>query len=319
MDGLEDYDETVVSMIDEDKFSIGKAIKINVIFLSIAAILGVCSNVYVVWLLNTTKCRCVTNLYIINRSLADLLFLLTVPTIVTQLVEQKWLFGTFMCKTMMATTHACGLASAFSLAALSCNSYFAETGIFNNNGLLKWFKIFAFGIWISALIYAIPHLVLFGILNFGTDSHCTLLSMSGSVMTLLYITNIAIIAIPMVISGLMVTVVFLISGWTANPNLNDENRSAKKLLLALTIAFVIGELPFVLTRLVHVVIPFPGEAMIKAMYLTMPLPFIVAALNPLIYIAFKGDLLKTQPSEVVLCHEPTVALLSSEHDAVFFQ
>lgn len=63
---------------------------------------GVLANALVIYAVATCKKRMVSDVYVLNLAVADLLFLLVMPFNIHQLVwERQWVFGAFMCKAVV--------------------------------------------------------------------------------------------------------------------------------------------------------------------------------------------------------------------------
>lgn len=75
------------------------------IFPSIYGILctvGVIANSLVIYAVATCKKKMVSDIYVLNLAIADLLFLLVMPFNIHQLVrDRQWVFGNFMCKAVV--------------------------------------------------------------------------------------------------------------------------------------------------------------------------------------------------------------------------
>lgn len=75
------------------------------IFPSIYGILctvGVIANSLVIYAVATCKKKMVSDIYVLNLAIADLLFLLVMPFNIHQLVRaRQWVFGNFMCKAVV--------------------------------------------------------------------------------------------------------------------------------------------------------------------------------------------------------------------------
>ncbi|CDQ94144.1 unnamed protein product [Oncorhynchus mykiss] len=75
------------------------------IFPSIYGILctiGVIANGLVIYAVATCKKKMVSDIYVLNLAVADMLFLLVMPFNIHQLVrDRQWVFGNFMCKAVV--------------------------------------------------------------------------------------------------------------------------------------------------------------------------------------------------------------------------
>lgn len=63
---------------------------------------GVIANGLVIYAVATCKKKMVSDIYVLNLAIADMLFLLVMPFTIHQLVrDQQWVFGSAMCKAVM--------------------------------------------------------------------------------------------------------------------------------------------------------------------------------------------------------------------------
>ena len=63
---------------------------------------GVLANSLVIYAVATCKKKMVSDIYVLNLAVADLLFLLVMPFNIHQLVrDRQWVFGNFMCKAVV--------------------------------------------------------------------------------------------------------------------------------------------------------------------------------------------------------------------------
>lgn len=63
---------------------------------------GVLANALVIYAVATCKKKMVSDVYVLNLAVADLLFLLVMPFNIHQLMwERQWVFGAFMCKAVV--------------------------------------------------------------------------------------------------------------------------------------------------------------------------------------------------------------------------
>lgn len=63
---------------------------------------GVIANALVIYAVATCKKKMVSDVYVLNLAVADLLFLLVMPFNIHQLVwERRWVFGGLMCKAVV--------------------------------------------------------------------------------------------------------------------------------------------------------------------------------------------------------------------------
>lgn len=88
-----------------------------------AGLVGNCLVVYVV--ARYTRMKTVTNVYIMNLSVADGLFLIGLPMIMTTAILQYWVFGSVMCKIYYILTCINMFTGAFTLTLMSADRFVA--------------------------------------------------------------------------------------------------------------------------------------------------------------------------------------------------
>src|SRR6218665_874945 len=84
-----------------------------------AGLVGNCLVVYVV--ARYTRMKTVTNVYIMNLSVADGLFLVGLPMVMTTAVLRYWVFGSVMCKIYYILTCINMFTGAFTLTLMSAD------------------------------------------------------------------------------------------------------------------------------------------------------------------------------------------------------
>ena len=93
---------------------------------SIIFIGGALGNVIVLYVVSRfTKVKSVTNFYIINLALSDLLFLLGIPFLLVTYIMQHWTFGTIACKFYYVNTSLNQFSSSLFLTVMSADRYVA--------------------------------------------------------------------------------------------------------------------------------------------------------------------------------------------------
>lgn len=88
-----------------------------------AGLVGNCLVVYVV--ARYTRMKTVTNVYIMNLSVADGLFLVGLPMVMTTAVLRYWVFGSVMCKIYYILTCINMFTGAFTLTLMSADRFVA--------------------------------------------------------------------------------------------------------------------------------------------------------------------------------------------------
>lgn len=87
---------------------------------------GLVGNVLVIYVVTRfAKMKTVTNLYILNLAISDVLFLISLPFLITTTILEHWIFETAMCKIFFVLYSINFITSVFTLTALSGDRYLA--------------------------------------------------------------------------------------------------------------------------------------------------------------------------------------------------
>ncbi|VDK51942.1 unnamed protein product [Anisakis simplex] len=91
-----------------------------------AAVVGVPGNILVLYvIMKYREMRTVSNVFIFNLALADLLFLCGVPIVSIQTITSEWIFGQAMCKAFISENGINQFARAIFMGVLSLDRYLA--------------------------------------------------------------------------------------------------------------------------------------------------------------------------------------------------
>ena len=93
------------------------------VFICVCGLVGNGLVIYVV--LRFAKMKTVTNLYILNLAVSDVLFLTSLPFLVTTTVLEHWIFGKAMCKIYFVLFSINFFTSVLTLTAMSVDRYLA--------------------------------------------------------------------------------------------------------------------------------------------------------------------------------------------------
>lgn len=99
---------------------------INAILYSIVMVIGLGGNTLVIYvILRYSKMQTVTNFYIFNLAVADEIFLISIPFILTTMALGYWPFGMVMCKIYWTITSINQFTSSLFLTVMSADRYLA--------------------------------------------------------------------------------------------------------------------------------------------------------------------------------------------------
>ncbi|XP_057570944.1 urotensin-2 receptor [Hippopotamus amphibius kiboko] len=144
------------------------------VVLSAMGVVGVAGNVYTL----AVMCRSLhasasMYVYVINLALADLLYLLSIPFIVTTYVTKAWHFGDVGCRVLFSLDFLTMHASIFTLTLMSSERYAAVVRPLDTVQRSKGYrKVLALGTWLLALLLALPMMLAIRLVRRGHKSLC---------------------------------------------------------------------------------------------------------------------------------------------------
>lgn len=118
------------NVTDDDDNGIGMASSIaehvTMMLYAIICVVGIVGNTLVIYVvLRFAKMKTVTNMYIMNLAIADEMYLIGLPFLITTMVLRHWEFGYAMCKLYMITASVNQFTSSLFLAVMSSDRYLA--------------------------------------------------------------------------------------------------------------------------------------------------------------------------------------------------
>uniref|UniRef100_A0A8C1YFT6 G-protein coupled receptors family 1 profile domain-containing protein n=1 Tax=Cyprinus carpio TaxID=7962 RepID=A0A8C1YFT6_CYPCA len=136
--------------------------KVSIVFLNVIVLLGTTGNSLVIWVAGFLMKPNVTNVWLVNLAVADLIFCLTrVISLISSLFFNHWPFGLFLCKFNGFFKYANMFCSVFLLAVISvdralcvCHPVFTR-----ERRTLCAARVVSVGVWIVAVIFSSPYFV----------------------------------------------------------------------------------------------------------------------------------------------------------------
>ncbi|KAF1374212.1 hypothetical protein PFLUV_G00247270 [Perca fluviatilis] len=146
----------------QDKTS---SVVITLIYFIVCAV-GLCGNALVIYvILRYAKMKTVTNIYILNLAVADVLCMMSLPFIALQLTLVHWPFGEVLCRVIMTVDSLNQFTSIFCLMVMSIDRYFAVVHPIKST---KWrkprvAKLINLTVWCVSLLVILPTLIFSGL------------------------------------------------------------------------------------------------------------------------------------------------------------
>ncbi|XP_063602500.1 uncharacterized protein LOC134778578 [Penaeus indicus] len=291
--GMEEVDYMVVEEeweLHKDDFS-GVPQFMNVVagIMVVSAAVGICANLYVVCAASTSLKSNVVNVYVLHRTLAQLLFLLFTPTLAAHILLLGWTFGDVFCRMTVGFVHIAEYAEIFFLIAMSVDGHKAFD-TYSTDTRLRDSKIAAATIWVLAILLGAPLFALFGTVQ-GPDgmAFCTLLYINWGTIVMVNHVHLLPILIALVVPCALLPGMFPPRDGRRR-ELSDEALAARRLVLALVASFWLFRLPYAITQFCATLTHYFNPTLITALHLTAVLPYVNAAVDPVIYIVLRRSL-----------------------------
>ncbi|XP_057262016.1 C-C chemokine receptor type 7 [Pezoporus wallicus] len=250
------------------------------------------------------RLKTMTDIYLLNLALADILFLLTLPFWATT-VAKHWLFGKFACKAVYCICRMSFFSGMLLLLSISIDRYFAIVQAASAHRfrpqMIFISKVTCTLIWLLAFILSIPELVHSGVKNVDNNPHCSIIAHDLQTFN-------AGIKVSQMVFGflfplLVMSACYLIIIKTLLQARNFEKNKAIKVIIAVVIVFVIFQLPYNGVMLAKTISAFnhtssceESKQLDVADDVTYTLACFRCCLNPFLYafigVKFRNDLFK---------------------------
>ncbi|KAF1674813.1 CCR8 protein, partial [Pygoscelis papua] len=142
---------------------------------SVLFVTGLVGNALVVWVLTVCKkVRAMTDVYLLNLAISDLLFVFSLPFLVQYSIVNQWTFGNAMCKIISSAYFIGFYSSAFFITIMSIDRYLA---IVRSVYALQ-VRTTAHGVitglvlWAVAILASVPDLIFFQEMNDNNRTKC---------------------------------------------------------------------------------------------------------------------------------------------------
>ncbi|XP_078497548.1 C-C chemokine receptor type 7 [Lissotriton helveticus] len=250
------------------------------------------------------RLKTMTDLYLLNLALADILFLLTLPFWAVS-IAQYWWFGNFFCKMIYCVFKMSFFSGMLLLMGISIDRYFCivQAASAHRHRPRTAFigKLSCILIWIVALILAIPEMVHSGVKKTNNLEHCTITSIN----TVNFTTSLKVsqIILGFLVPLLVMSFCYFMIIKTLLQARNFEKYKAIKVIIAVVIVFILFQLPHNSVLLAKTISTFNStldcersKQMDIADDVTYSLACFRCCLNPFLYafigVKFRNDLFK---------------------------
>ncbi|ROL52342.1 C-X-C chemokine receptor type 4-B [Anabarilius grahami] len=262
-------------------------------------VLGIIGNGLVVLVMGfQKKSKNMTDKYRLHLSIADLLFVLTLPFWAVD-AASGWHFGGFLCVTVNMIYTLNLYSSVLILAFISLDRYLAVVRARNSQSIRKTLaeKVIYLGVWLPATLLTVPDLVFAKVHNTGMNTICELTyPQQGNMVWKAYF-RFQHIIFGFLLPGLIILTCYciIISKLSKNSKGQVLKRKALKTTIILILCFFICWLPYHAGILVDTLVTlniishscFLEQGVEKWIFFTEALAYFHCCLNPILY-AFLG-------------------------------
>ncbi|KAK3519726.1 hypothetical protein QTP70_003704 [Hemibagrus guttatus] len=170
-----DSDESLRNATD-NSFTKTSTVVITFIYFVVCAV-GLSGNALVIYvILRYAKMKTVTNIYILNLAVADVLFMMSLPFIAIQLALVHWPFGAVLCRVVMTVDSLNQFTSIFCLMVMSIDRYLAVVHPIKST---KWrkprlAKTINLAVWGVSLLVNLPIIIYSSLITKPGGCFCTI-------------------------------------------------------------------------------------------------------------------------------------------------
>ncbi|XP_010188024.1 PREDICTED: C-C chemokine receptor type 6 [Mesitornis unicolor] len=278
---------------------------------SLTCIIGLIGNIFVVLTFALyERTKSMTDVYLLNMAIADILFVLTLPFWAVYHAADKWIFGDFICKMtrgIYAINFSCGMLL---LAFISVDRYIAIVQATKSFKLrartLAYSKIICLAVWVSSILISSSSFLYSESYTFSTNEtkicHHRFVRMSESTMlkSLLLFLQVGF--------GFFIPFIFMIFCYTfivksLQQAQNSKRNKAIRVIVLIVAVFLICQVPYNIVLLVTAInMGKIGKScendniMTYAKYITEAIAFLHCCVNPVLYafigVKFRGYFVK---------------------------
>ncbi|XP_051970032.1 C-C chemokine receptor type 9-like [Xyrauchen texanus] len=213
-------------------------------------VVGALGNLLVVCIFTTVRNRLktMTDVYLLNLAVADLLFLGTLPFWATN-AAQGWVFSSIICQGVSSVYKINFFASMLLLTCISVDRYIAIVHVTEAHNYKKkrmlYSKITCVFVWVASCLLALPDFIFAKVKTFEFQPNSCVLMYSTSDKNQ---TKILVFALQICVGFLLPLLVIVICYSVIIRKLmqarNFEKHKALRVIFAVVAAFVLSQLPF---------------------------------------------------------------------------
>jgi len=292
-----DYDDFYAGNVDSSAFSCvygEHGANILPVLYSLLFVLGFLGNILVVWVvLMGGKLRSMTDIFLLNLAIADLLLVSSLPFL-AHYTRDQWIFGDVMCIMVLSVYHIGFYSGIFFIVLMSVYRYLAEVhAVFALRVRTRTYGILvSVVIWIVAVSASFPELMYLKTTGYNEQVHCTFYPTNDQNSNLFLRTfgilkmNIMGLILPLIVIGFCYSMIL-----KRLLTVRSSRRQAMRLVIVVMVVFFCCWVPYNVTAFIKVLelnelIPQScdsSKAISLSLQITEALAYSHSCLNPIIY------------------------------------
>ncbi|XP_076137272.1 melanin-concentrating hormone receptor 1 [Alosa pseudoharengus] len=273
----------------------------NVILPSIFGIicfLGIVGNCIVIYtIMKKTKCRAkqtVPDIFILNLSIVDLLFLLGMPFLIHQLMgDGSWCFGAAMCTVITALDSNSQTVSTYILTVMTLDRYLATVHPIRSKAVRTPCVAGALValVWALSLLSITPVLMYSGLMPLpGGQVGCALLlpNPAWDIYWFTLYQFVLAFALPLIVICVVFFKILQHMSTAVAPlpprSLRLRTKKVTRMAVAICLAFFVCWAPYYILQLIHLGVQQPSPAFSYAYNIAISMGYANSCINPFLYI-----------------------------------
>ncbi|XP_053309786.1 C-C chemokine receptor type 10 [Spea bombifrons] len=270
-------------------------------------LIGVSGNSLVLVTYNfSRKIKSMTDIYLINLAVADLLLLMTLPFIATNAVK-GWLFGNIMCKIVEGLYSINFFSGFLFLTFISLDRYNEIVRAVEAHRMrhksIYYSKIISVIVWVVSVLLTLPQFIYSHSQILDEVCVCSMIFPEDVTTMVKGISNFSQITLGFIVPFLVMLFCYSTIAKTLMSARSFEKNKALKVIISLVIVFVVFQLPHTLVTFLETTDLLKSVQMTCsvrkykdiAFIITRSLAFIRCSLNPILYafvgVKFRKDVL----------------------------
>lgn len=283
------------------------ALEISKLFHYIGAVFGVIGNLLVIIVyLKYARIRNITNTYIFNVAISDLLYVITVPVFLISIWSNSWPFGEFVCKLLLSKGAIHRFASSLFMLVLIIDTYLSILKPTLSHLCYKRplnTRLICGATWVLCIVAVLPvfyHASTFSVPNSDVN-HCDLFWTGSSREAYIWFTIVFAFVVPTIIKALLaVPLIYTLSGGANTENASEgqyqvfaeRNKRSAHLILTIIMFHILCWLPLWISLVSVNLLPvneMPDNAAILFHMISGCLGMANTVINPFIYFKLSPE------------------------------